>query len=189
MRRTVVVGVAVAITGAAVVGCGPEVPKAAPTPVKVAAGVPAASAPAPVTSPSEVPTPSAAPAAPSRTPEPTPVATASRSAATPRTTSAPTPARTTAVRTTAAAPRTTAPPTTRSAEPPEPARAAGGGAVAPVGKDCPASAPIKGNQGSRSTKEWIYHRPGGGSYKVTEPEECFASGSDAEDAGYRAAKN
>jgi hypothetical protein len=54
---------------------------------------------------------------------------------------------------------------------------------------CPPSHPIKGNQGSRSTTEWIYHVPGGGSYKMTDPEECFASEADAQVAGYRRARN
>lgn len=62
----------------------------------------------------------------------------------------------------------------------------GGGSTTPNGKSCPASAPIKGNQGS---PEWIYHRPGQGSYDVTVPEECFATAAQAEAAGYRAARN
>lgn len=49
---------------------------------------------------------------------------------------------------------------------------------------CPSWAPIKGNKDSM-----IYHRPGQGSYRVTKAEECFASGSDAAAAGYRAARN
>lgn len=62
----------------------------------------------------------------------------------------------------------------------------GSGPASPSGSSCPASAPIKGNQGS---PEWIYHRPGQGSYDVTVPEECFATGEAAEAAGYRAARN
>jgi hypothetical protein len=54
---------------------------------------------------------------------------------------------------------------------------------------CPAGYPIKGNQGSRSTTDWIYHVPGGGSYAQTDPEECFASEADAQAAGYRRARN
>jgi hypothetical protein len=57
--------------------------------------------------------------------------------------------------------------------------------VGPQGADCPPSHPIKGNQGSRSTTEWIYHLPGGASYRVTVPEECFASEAEARAAGYR----
>ena len=48
---------------------------------------------------------------------------------------------------------------------------------------CPSSHPIKGNRDSM-----IYHRPGQQSYNVTKAEECFAYASDAEAAGYRAAK-
>jgi endonuclease YncB( thermonuclease family) len=68
---------------------------------------------------------------------------------------------------------------------PEPS-GGGSGPSAPQGSSCPADAPIKGNQGS---SEWIYHRPGQGSYDVTVPEECFATGEAAEAAGYRAARN
>ncbi|WP_157544650.1 thermonuclease family protein [Nocardioides halotolerans] len=49
---------------------------------------------------------------------------------------------------------------------------------------CPKKAPIKGNRGD----EWIYHLPKGDPYyKVTTPEECFASADGAKKAGYRAA--
>ncbi len=51
--------------------------------------------------------------------------------------------------------------------------------------DCPAKAPIKGNQGS---PEWIYHLPRNAYYEATNPEECFASEAAARAAGYRAAK-
>ena len=34
----------------------------------------------------------------------------------------------------------------------------------------------------------IYHRPGNQSYNVTKPEACFSSGTQAESAGYHAAK-
>jgi endonuclease YncB( thermonuclease family) len=71
-----------------------------------------------------------------------------------------------------------------SASKPKPS--GGSGPTAPNGNSCPASAPIKGNQGS---PDWIYHRPGQGSYDVTTPEECFATGAAAEAAGYRAARN
>jgi endonuclease YncB( thermonuclease family) len=53
----------------------------------------------------------------------------------------------------------------------------------PVGKTCPASAPIKGNASSM-----IYHVHGQRYYSVTVPEACFATASAAEAAGYRAAK-
>lgn len=65
-------------------------------------------------------------------------------------------------------------------EPAAPAR----GATHPTGSDCPADFPVKGNQGD----EWIYHVPGGRSYSNTKPEQCFATATEAEAAGYRAAK-
>jgi hypothetical protein len=59
--------------------------------------------------------------------------------------------------------------------------------VPPATKDdCPASHPIKGNQGSRDQPVWIYHPPGTASYAATDPEECFATAADAQAAGYRA---
>ena len=61
------------------------------------------------------------------------------------------------------------------------------GAVLPLNKDdCPPTHPVKGNQGSRSTEEWIYHVPGGRSYAATDPGERFATAADAEAAHYRA---
>jgi hypothetical protein len=61
-----------------------------------------------------------------------------------------------------------------------------GRGVPPVNRDdCPATHPVKGNRGSRSTADWIYHPPGSRSYAATDPEECFASATDAEAAGYR----
>lgn len=64
---------------------------------------------------------------------------------------------------------------------------AGDPGVAPETKTtCPASAPIKGNQGSRG---WIYHLPTGAAYKATHPEQCFATESGAVAAGYRKAGN
>jgi hypothetical protein len=50
----------------------------------------------------------------------------------------------------------------------------------PVGSDCSAAYPIKGN-----AESGIYHAPGWRHYKDTKPEECFASAEDAEAAGYR----
>lgn len=66
-------------------------------------------------------------------------------------------------------------------------KSSGGGSAAPAGngRDCPASAPIKGNRGSNG---WIYHQPWNQYYSVTVPEECFATAAAAEAAGYRAAK-
>lgn len=57
------------------------------------------------------------------------------------------------------------------------------GAVAPRGKSCPSSAPIKGNASSM-----IFHRPGQRFYSVTVPEKCFRNAASAVAAGFRAAK-
>lgn len=62
----------------------------------------------------------------------------------------------------------------------------GGGGSAPAGGSCPADAPIKGNDSSSG--ELIYHSPGGSYYDRTDPEECFASESEAQEAGYRASQ-
>lgn len=51
------------------------------------------------------------------------------------------------------------------------------------GYNCPSGYPIKGNASSM-----IYHKPSGAYYKLTKPEECFASESAARSAGYRASK-
>lgn len=54
----------------------------------------------------------------------------------------------------------------------------------PISKSsCPAKAPIKGNASSH-----IYHLPGQRYYKVTNPEECFATEAGAQAHGYRKAK-
>ncbi len=53
----------------------------------------------------------------------------------------------------------------------------------PVGSNCPADSPVKGNINRKG--EHIYHVPGDSSYSRTKPEECFASASDAAAAGYR----
>ncbi|MCI5825567.1 MAG: cell wall-binding repeat-containing protein [Arcanobacterium sp.] len=53
----------------------------------------------------------------------------------------------------------------------------------PIGKNCPANYPIKGNGQSH-----IYHMPGQRFYAVTVPEKCFATQADARAAGYRKAK-
>lgn len=59
--------------------------------------------------------------------------------------------------------------------------------VAPASQTtCPSSHPVKGNQGSRSNVEWIYHVPGSPSYAATHPERCFATAAEAAAAGYRA---
>ena len=53
---------------------------------------------------------------------------------------------------------------------------------------CPKSHPIKGNQTTRHTTDWIYHVPGGQYYNATHPEQCFATAAAAQKAGYRASK-
>ena len=50
--------------------------------------------------------------------------------------------------------------------------------------DCPSTHQIKGNKGD---SEWIYHVPTASAYKVTHPEECFATEAAAQAAGYRKA--
>lgn len=80
------------------------------------------------------------------------------------------------------------PPTAIPAPAPQPAGQSNAGKALPISKDdCPASHPIKGNQGSRSTDTWIYHMPGGSSYAATDPEECFSTEAAAQAAGYRKA--
>lgn len=60
------------------------------------------------------------------------------------------------------------------------------GKASPASKDnCPSGYPIKGNQTTRHTTDWIYHVPGGRYYAVTDPEECFATESAAVVWGYR----
>lgn len=60
------------------------------------------------------------------------------------------------------------------------------GSVDPSGRSCPSSHPIKGNVSQSG--DTIFHRPGWQYYDATWPEECFSSGSAAEDAGYRASE-
>lgn len=60
------------------------------------------------------------------------------------------------------------------------------GKASPATKDnCPSGYPIKGNQTTRHTTDWIYHVPGGRYYAITDPEECFATESAATAWGYR----
>ncbi len=80
-------------------------------------------------------------------------------------------------------PKTKSRPKTKSPEPPPAPAATGSSATPPVGGDCPDEAPIKGNASSG-----IYHVPGGEFYNRTNAEECFASESAAQDAGYRASQ-
>ncbi len=53
-------------------------------------------------------------------------------------------------------------------------------AASPLPGGCPSDAPIKGNASSN-----IYHVPGGQFYDRTNAEQCFATESDAQIAGYR----
>lgn len=84
-------------------------------------------------------------------------------------------------------PAATAPPppsTTPTVTAPAGTKPARAGPVPPISDyDCPAWAPIKGNDNSG-----IYHRPGQQAYTRTKPEACFATPAAAEAAGYRAAK-
>ena len=60
------------------------------------------------------------------------------------------------------------------------------GAVLPMAGQCPASAPIKGNDGSKGK---IYHLPQGDpNYGRTYAEQCFSIPKAAQAAGYRAAR-
>lgn len=79
-----------------------------------------------------------------------------------------------------ASPSPPAPPSPSAPEIPS-APASGSGSYPPISQNsCPASAPIKGNQSSG-----IYHVPSGQFYGRTNPEEGFASESDAQAARYR----
>ncbi|MCH6231853.1 carboxypeptidase-like regulatory domain-containing protein [Microbacterium sp. CFH 31415] len=61
------------------------------------------------------------------------------------------------------------------------------GKARPASRDnCPSGYPVKGNQTTRHTSDWIYHVPGGQYYAVTDPEECFATEAAARVWGYRA---
>ena len=65
-----------------------------------------------------------------------------------------------------------------------PATAPSTGSYQPISKwNCPAKAPIKGNESSM-----IYHMPGQRYYDATTPEQCFATESAARAAGFRKAK-
>lgn len=70
-----------------------------------------------------------------------------------------------------------------AAPPPAPVAPSRPRSVAPSGTNCPSSHPIKGNHSSSG--EYIYHVRGGQFYDRTNPEECFATESDARAAGYR----
>lgn len=66
--------------------------------------------------------------------------------------------------------------------PPEPQPSVGGGVPPILGSDCS----VKGNVSSSG--ELIYHVPGGFYYDATDPEECFATETDAVAEVYRASK-
>ncbi|CAN7193307.1 hypothetical protein LJR045_000525 [Microbacterium sp. LjRoot45] len=71
----------------------------------------------------------------------------------------------------------------------KPTAAVKSGKARPASKtSCPKAYPIKGNQTTRHTSDWIYHVPGGRYYAATHPEECFATETAARAAGYRASK-
>lgn len=58
----------------------------------------------------------------------------------------------------------------------------------PIGMDCPARAPIKGNLTTHSGEYCIYHRPSGEYYRQTRPERCFETEQQALDAGCRSSR-
>jgi len=64
-----------------------------------------------------------------------------------------------------------------------PVPAPAGGRAVPPGMACPATYPTEGNRASM-----VFHLPGGDFYDAARTEECFASPSDAEAAGYRASQ-
>jgi hypothetical protein len=66
---------------------------------------------------------------------------------------------------------------------PRPAPALPAGAFLPLGRNCPAEAPIKG------TRARVYHSAASRSYATALPVICFVNGAAAEAAGYRPAAN
>ncbi|MFN0071872.1 MAG: hypothetical protein ACKVVP_10340 [Chloroflexota bacterium] len=146
----------------------PEAPPPVTSTIVALPATPAPASPTPTAAPPASRTPTPVPASPTAVPSPTPLMAVS----------SPSIVSATAIRTavaTAVLPGTTKP---SSRGVPQSGRGA-----------CPGTHPIKGNQGSRSTTDWIYHVPGGGSYGQTDPEECFANEADAQAAGYRRARN
>lgn len=71
-----------------------------------------------------------------------------------------------------------APPQTPDAQP----------GVAPLGRDCPASHPLKGNRSARAGGGCIYHPPGADYYAETRPERCYATEAEARAGGCRRAR-
>lgn len=57
------------------------------------------------------------------------------------------------------------------------------GAEQPIGRSCPAEAPVKGSSAR------VYHTPASRTYETVLPVICFTSGSAAAAAGYRPASN
>lgn len=67
--------------------------------------------------------------------------------------------------------------------PPPPTPPGGVGSAPPLADgSCPATHPIKGNEGASGK---VYHLPGGALYAATRAEVCFAMAGDAEGAGFR----
>jgi hypothetical protein len=93
-----------------------------------------------------------------------------------------TPARANAVALTTATGLPLPPPAANIATPTIPPTPKLGGRATPQGSDCPAQAPIKGNQSGR------YHLPADPSYAATKPEACFATANDADAAGFTRAQ-
>jgi hypothetical protein len=61
--------------------------------------------------------------------------------------------------------------------------------VAPHGTDrCPAEHPVKGYGSRHSDGGAVYYLPGSARYDRVVPDRCFASETEARDAGYRAGR-
>ena len=161
---------------------GVETPATA-TPVQTATPTPTAIPSTSTPTPTDQPTSTLAPAGTAtETREPIRLIAATLTSA-PTSTRPPAPTATrvpaTAIPPTAISP-TTMPPTSAPAPTVAPVTR-----VAPISvSDCPAGYPIKGNRGDNG---WIYHVPGGASYKATHPEDCFSTEAAAVAAGYRKA--
>lgn len=169
---------------ALLIACAPSPPTPSkPLLAPATAPTAAASVAAPTTAPTK-PAPIAAtkPPAPLPTPPPAAPPAAKPTTAPPPQVAAPTPV--------PPAKPTTAPAKVPTGPPAPSVAPKAGGPVKPVSKDdCPPSHPIKGNQGSREQKDWIYHTRASRAYAATDPEECFATEADAQAAGYRPPQN
>ncbi len=69
-----------------------------------------------------------------------------------------------------------------SPKPTPPSKNGGGDSAVVAGTSTPATCVIKGNINSKGGK--IYHIPGGASYKITKPEQCFNTEAEARAAGF-----